>query len=55
MGEIKDTKVRVSVIMLKTMRAELDKLAEGENRSRSNYIESVLRKHINKQSKPDKQ
>jgi len=47
---LKESKVRVTVVIKKTMRDELDKLAEKENRNRSNYIENILRQHLSKHS-----
>jgi|DEB0MinimDraft_12_1074336.scaffolds.fasta_scaffold90765_2 metal-responsive CopG/Arc/MetJ family transcriptional regulator len=49
---LKESKVRLTIVVTKEMRDQLDKLAEGENRNRSNYIENVLKEHL---SKPDKQ
>lgn len=48
---LKESKVRVTIVIKKTMRDELDKLAEKENRNRSNYIENILRQHLSKHSK----
>ena len=47
---LKESKVRVTIVIKKTMRDELDKLAEKENRNRSNYIENILSQHLSKHS-----
>jgi metal-responsive CopG/Arc/MetJ family transcriptional regulator len=52
---LKDSKVRVTIVLKKEMRDEVDKQAEKADRTRSKYIELILRDHLNKQSKPDKQ
>lgn len=48
---LKESKVRVTIVVTKEMRDQLDKLAQGENRNRSNYIENVLKEHLSKLNK----
>jgi len=48
---LKESKVRVTIVLEKDMRDRIDKFAKDDNRSRSKYIELVLMEHFNKQSK----
>lgn len=52
---LKSSKVRVTIVLKKEMRDEVDRQAEKADRTRSKYIELILRDHLDKQSKPDKQ
>lgn len=50
---LKENKVRVTIVLEKEMRERIDEEAKEDNRTRSNYIESVLKKHFS--SKRNKQ
>ena len=51
---LSENKVRQQVILSKDVKAKIQQLAEADGRSMSNYINQVLKKHIEQINKDPK-
>lgn len=43
---VSKSKVRVMISIAKTIDEKIEKIADGENRSKSNLIETILKKYL---------